>query len=55
MGKLDRSMISAFLTIFCLIGFGVGELMKLEGTTLLLGLGSVFSGIMLCVSLFKED
>jgi len=52
---MDKAKIALFLTIFCLVGFGIAEYMKLEGTVVLCGFGFFFSSIMFFIALFKED
>jgi len=51
---MGKAKIALFLAMFCLVGFGIAEYMKLEGTVVLCGFGFFFSGIMFFIALFSD-
>lgn len=53
MDKADRTMILAILTMLCLTGVGVSEVLKLDATVALTGVGFCAFGIGTFISVFS--
>ena len=51
---MDKTIILAALTVACMIGLAVAEVLELEGTAVLCAIGFIISGIAVLFSVFDR-